>query len=424
MGPLSHAEISMAVAARPAIMVDLLEDHFDELDFLWEHRERSVFDFDYDLAGLAEVEERALAHLEGLKLGGDHSAELAASQLQTDSTSAATAAVFTLAALGRGESVEAIMEAFVSKGPEVREGIRIALRHVEPGRFLASLREHAGSGDPACGAAALDVLAFHRDASVVVPQEWLVHEDETVRRLAIGAIGRSRSGSFGPPALESAIESEIRVLQRTALETAARLGLPNLVAICRRLASRPEGPVPEALVFLGVVGEADDLALLTHALGRENLAAAALEGLGALGNTRAVPELIAAMRRPELAHAAGAAFRRITGVDDVDADEPLPLPEGMSEDEADFLEAALPPDPERATQWWEAEESNFGVEGRWQSGFEVAADPFGDAFDELPLPCRRDVYLRACATDPENAPVLELEQRAGLQTKARLAGKG
>jgi len=51
------------------ILFDILEEHIEEADFLWQQRANALASHDYTLDELAEVEERLLAHLDGLVLG-------------------------------------------------------------------------------------------------------------------------------------------------------------------------------------------------------------------------------------------------------------------------------------------------------------------------------------------------------------------
>jgi len=408
----------MTGSERPAIMVDILEDHFDELDFLWEHRERVVFDIDYDLNDLAAHEERAWAHLDGLKLGREHSIDLARPFLDGDAAGAATAAAFTFLAMESSELTTELMERLAAGGPEVREGIRIALRHQDVGGLLARLQEMAQETDPDLRSAAIDLLAFHNMPCPTIQPEWLSDGDAAVRARLASAIGRKAPGTWGPPQLGMMLDMAGPVSRRAALETSARLGMPGLAGLCRRVAMQTENLAPEALAFLGVVGGPEELEFLRDMTTKPGLELAALETLGALGCVEAIPVLVTAMADPALAHAAGAAFRRITGADDIDADEPLPVPEGVNEEEADFLDSSLPPDPDRANEWWAAENARFEPTGRWQAGVDVSQDPLGECFNELPLPCRRDIYLQECALHRSETPELELEAMADLQLQA------
>jgi uncharacterized protein (TIGR02270 family) len=408
----------MTPLPRPRVMLDILVEHLEELDFLWEQRERVLFAPDWTLQELAELEERAEAHLDGLRIGAGHSADIARPALAGEEKGAAAAAAMTLMALGAQELEEGTVTALaVAASDAARDGIRIGLRHSDVRRVAGKLTQMASAGEPPVRAAAADVLAFHRLAAPPKLADLLGAADPSVKRIVYGAAGRF-GGPWSLDIVEKALAGDDAGLRDAALEASARLGLPRLAAVCRQAASR-RPPVLEAVRFLGVLGEPQDLQIL-EALAAQpgGLAAAraALEGLGSMGHVRAIPVLLKAMTDAKVAHAAGAAFVRITGAEKIAADEALPPPPDLPEDEADFWDDTKPPDPTRASAWWQKEKGRFAPAGRWQSGHDVSKTSLGETFALLPLQTRRDLYLGVRAKEGVKAPDLELERKAALQT--------
>src|SRR5437867_11312984 len=119
----------MGEARRRRVMLDVLEEHFEELDFLWQQRENVLFAPDWNLADLSALEERAEAHLDGLRIGESHSVEIALRHLLGEERGAATAATFTLMEMESAHMEEAVVAALATAPGEAREGIRIGLRH-------------------------------------------------------------------------------------------------------------------------------------------------------------------------------------------------------------------------------------------------------------------------------------------------------
>jgi uncharacterized protein (TIGR02270 family) len=402
---------ALSTLGRPPVLLDVVEEHFEELDFLWELREGVIFAPDWNLEDLAELEERAEAHLDGLRLAEAHAVDIARPALTGGETFAATAATFVFMETGVPELAEEVVMAFRSAEAPAREGIRIGLRHSRIAPVAESLTALAASGEAGLRAAAADVLAFHR---LPVPEirDLLADEDDAVRILAYGALGRG-GAPLDPDAVNAGLESKAPAVRRAALEAAARSGTPGLDAICRQAASRPADPDPEALAFLGVLGHPQDLALLQEAVQRPELAPAAIRGLGALGRVEAIPLLIQLMENPELAPAAGAAFQRITGAEDLEGERPAPPPPDTTDIEAEFADEAPPPDPAKAQAWWQAHQGALDPAARWQAGRDLGTDPLAAGFEALPLAVRRDSLLgarsRGAASD------LELERRAALQ---------
>lgn len=399
---------------RPPVILGILEEHLSELDFLWEQRERFVLSPEWTLKELSKLEERAEAHWDGLRIGAGHSVDIARPLLTADETGAATAATFVLMSFDLPDLDREVLQALKTAPPKSRNGVRIGLRHSDAKRIEAELSDIASSAAPAVRAAALDVLAFHRLPPAKSIADLFRDPDLSVRRVVYGAVGRF-GGPWGVDPLWDGLESDAPANRVAALRASARLGLPGLDATCREAATRSQNPIPEALTFLGVVGNPKELPTLQNAITRLGLAGAALAGIGKLGSIAAIPALLEAMGDAKLTHGAGRAFVRITGATNIEAAAPIPPPEGLSEDEIDLLDTSLPPDPAKARAWWEKEKGRFSIEGRWQSGHEVSKTPLGEHFDTLPLETRLDLYLGARARDPQRTPDRELERRAKVQ---------
>ncbi len=403
--------------SRTPVMLDVLNEHFEELDFLWEQRESVIFAPDWNLLELAELEERAEAHLDGLRIGAGHSVEIARPALAAEERGATIAAALTLMAMDPpDQEAEVVLAMAEAASPMARNGIRIGLRHSDVSRVADRLTQMASMGEAAVRAAAVDVLAFHGLPAPPRLAELMSAPDAEIRRRCYRAAARF-GGPWSQDMLEDALACDDPGLRRTGLETSAHLGIPRLAAICRQAASgRP--PVPEAVSFLGVLGDPQDLPLLESLAGQTGVAwaaIAAIQGLGALGHPRAIPTLLKAMADPKLTRAAGAAFIRITAAQRIEADELLPPPPDLPDHELEFWDDTKPPDPERARIWWEREKRRFAPERRWQAGLDISRGLLDNTFNHLPLAARRDVYLGARARDPQKTQGLELEKRAALQ---------
>src|SRR5206468_389455 len=133
------------------------------------------------------LEERAEAHLDGLRIGESHSVEIALRHLLGEERGAATAATFTLMEMESAHMEEAVVAALATAPGEAREGIRIGLRHSALRRAGEKLSLLAGSGEPAVRAAAADILAFHRLPPPPRLSEMFNDPDPEVRRLTITA---------------------------------------------------------------------------------------------------------------------------------------------------------------------------------------------------------------------------------------------
>src|SRR5262249_43206829 len=147
---------------RRQVLLDVLREHLEELDFLWEQRERVVFAPDWTIRRLGELEDRAEAHLDGLRIGGGEAIDLARPALAGTEPGAATAAAFVLLAANSATLADEVITAATSGGDEVRDGIRIALRHGDVRLVRDRLYDLAVGSDNRLRAFAADVLTFHR----------------------------------------------------------------------------------------------------------------------------------------------------------------------------------------------------------------------------------------------------------------------
>jgi uncharacterized protein (TIGR02270 family) len=393
------------------ILLDIVQEHFEELDFLWEQREGILYATDWNLAELFELEGRAEAHLDALRLAEGHALEVARPALTGDEPFAAAAAALVLMAAGdpalAGEVLDALRGA---EAPETRTGLRIGLRHANIEPIRDALLAMAGAMDSVSSSAAADILVFQRVP--VSGLEWLMEADEAETRvLAYHALGRQRALD-DRDYLRAGMAREDVETRRAALRAGAMSAMPELEKRCRQAATHADAPSIDALWFLGVFGNPDDLHLLETAARDEECASEAIAALGSLGRVAAIPLLIELMGN-DGAHAPDAAdaFTRITGleVDRLTAAPSAEDPGDSTDEDATEIEGPARPDAAGAEASWSAHAEHFDPSGRWQCGIEVS-EPL-PVLDRLQLAARRDVYLCACATGGDAVPDIELEAR-------------
>ena len=397
-----------AGAATRAVIPGLLEQHFEDLDFLWELRELRIFALDWDLEDLAAHESRVEAHLDALYLTGPQALDVARAHLCGNAVFAAAAAAFVLIDTQDPALQREVGDALGSAPEPALEGLRLALRHCKlEGGLLEPLLGLATSGEPLRRAAACDVLAFQRRAPLDGFGALLEAKSSDVRRHGLASAARL-GGAPTPAQLEAALADPDPRLRRQALEAAARTRMPGLVERCRAALRETGDARIERIEWLGIVGATSDAdALLECANGSNGpLAAAALRALGVLGAASSVSALLELLDHPLHALEAARAVARITGMRGIG--------EQLEPDPDDPESAELRPDAPAARRLWGDPDLSKGPE-RLQLGLDVSA-PLGAVFSKLPLAVRRDLYFGACARNGQ-APVpdLELERRASLQ---------
>jgi uncharacterized protein (TIGR02270 family) len=362
------------------ILVDILEEHLEEADFLWQQREAALDSRDYDLAELAELEERFLAHLDGLGVGGKEAWKLLLPKLEEGEEGETLAAALVGLESGRRERIDAVLDAFSGAGDDLPAGLVAAWRHTTyPGAnpFLESQLESASA---AVRAAATEALGFRR--APVAPARLtalLGDDDPRVVAAAVRTAGRLRLDQLMGPVGEVHESTADPSVRGEAWETGLLLGSGRCLSGCRRAVSERGDQAARAITLLGLGGRPEDRSLLESALGQPALARAAVLALGLLGDPAAVEPLIRCAAETDLARLAGEALSRITGVhlseaglEAEAAEAETVVPPDDTGDEEEYVEdpdEGLPrPDPQKLEAWWGENGSRFDEKVRWRLG--------------------------------------------------------
>jgi len=406
---------------------DILEEHLDEAAFLAGLRERALVDPEYTLAEVSEgPEERLLAHLDGLVLGGRRAAErLLLPALRGDDPAVVLAAAWALLASEDGDHTGAVLAVLGDGEPAQIAAVGRALELVAREDLPARLVPLLSGGAPATCAAVLDVLAARR-ADVAGPLEhFLGAADGEVRRAAL-RLGRALPHRVPPHVLEPSLGGEDPVERDLAIAAGLVGGARSAWATCERVV-RERGPAWEfpALVY-GLSGE-KDLAPLLAALEDVERRKAALFALGFTGRAAAADAAASWLADEAFAKLAGEAFSAITGLAIAGAHAKAPEPwdpdapeEEEEEPEVDPAEGDLPaPEPAPILAWWEKAKKGFESEARFVGGAPWSAEGLLGALDSAPMRRRSalalDLAVRTRGAAHLDTRALAAEQAAALQ---------
>ena len=117
-----------------AIMLDILVEHLEEIEFLWSQRTEALRSSDYRGHEILELDDRIDAHLQGLLVGGEHCVEFAEPMLVEEDRYMAFSGAWCLAQLGNFQVIlEHIDECNL-------DGVAEAFCHCEIDAIKASLR--------------------------------------------------------------------------------------------------------------------------------------------------------------------------------------------------------------------------------------------------------------------------------------------
>lgn len=167
------------------ILFDILEEHIEELGFLWEQRKDALGSSECTSSDVAELEERIQAHLQGILVGGEDAVLLLHERLAGDDPEIVFAAVFALLRIDTEDSARLVIEAFLQAEEDRLQAIGEALSHGPIDKVRPHLREASSSAPAPVAAAALRALVFHRDDDIDLDRlpEFTRDEDPVVRRI-------------------------------------------------------------------------------------------------------------------------------------------------------------------------------------------------------------------------------------------------
>ena len=378
---------------------DVLEEHLDELGFLWGQRERALRSPVHTLRDLADLEARLEARLQGVLSYGERARPLLADALAGDDPDLVLAAALAALRGGGAADLARVLDAFAAADGDRLDALRRALLAVPAAPVQADLLRLAGGGGPTAAAAA-EALAAHAGTAPPEAQlAWFLRDDLPGVRAAGWRIVSCLGLPVDARALAAGARDEDPAVRRAALEAAAWSGHAGLLALGRHLAAAPDPEGLDALHLLAVLGGPDELPHVAAATAADALGPARLALAAAYGHPALMEPVLAALAHPdpEVAAAAGAAFERMTG-ESVASDRRAAgdAPDaGDDAFEAEFRDDLVLPDPERSRRHWAAERGLHAGALRLRLGHDVARPVPGEIFAILDMESRRELFLRA-----------------------------
>jgi uncharacterized protein (TIGR02270 family) len=411
------------VQLRPKFILDILEEHYEELEFLWGQRKAALRSPTHISHTLFELEERIEAHVQGLLIGGEETIPIVESGLSDGESTTAFAAAFTLLRLNRVHATQRVLEAFLGARGGQLDGIRQALCHGPIELFDDQLQEASTSSPATIATAAAEALAFHRqlepDASRL--GTLLRDDNQTVRRAAWRVVALLASTSLLEPSVvdsfkpyEAATHDEHLEVRREAMQAAVWSRRQWLLEHCRKLCMNPMPEQGDAILLLAILGKPSDLERILAAGKSCELGPQRFRALGAFGHPAVTGALLEGIESddPHTAVAAGNAFTKITGVD-IDSDNRVQLPPEDSHEpdefEREFLDEVILPSAELARAHWKKLQASFSKGTRWCRGFDLSRGAVNDVLAQLDLESRWEACLRGKFEGTWRGSLIDLE---------------
>lgn len=346
----------------------IIEQHAEEAAFLWLLRSGAISAPHYTLKDLADLDNRAEAHIDGLRVAGDAGWEICREALSWEEPGEIFAAGLLAIESGDHGRLEPVLEA-VGEDPVLARGLISALGwlsydlaapHIDV--FLASNTSFFRYVGVAAG-------AINRQCRMDALTAAASDDDPMLRARALRAIGEMGKREFQAVARNHLADEDDRCRFWAAWSAAVF----NDISAARVLTALAEtvGPHAEAAcrTAMGLMHHRDGRAWLAALQNDPEKQRIAVIGAGALGDPADVPWLIQMMAVPEMARPAGEAFTFITGVDIAYLDLEGEWPEGFEagpteapeDDDVDLdPDEDLPwPAPERISAWWDQNRKTF-----------------------------------------------------------------
>jgi uncharacterized protein (TIGR02270 family) len=421
---------------------DIQVEHLDEAEFLLEMHTNCIDSPKYTLSKLREgPEERFLARVDGLLIGGDETLEhllFPVLDAPDDDEFRTAAAAFTILEGAGLDACQRVLSALEHcEEPDGLRGLARALgltRRAGLVPWIGRDLEHS-SGPALVGR--LRALAHHRVDAGPRLLLWLDDGDLQVRCAAV-CLARHTSALEVLRRLGPIAASDDPELRWTAIESGLIRGLPGMWELaCREaVATQPSAHQRAALSWVAMLGD--------HTVHQRLLAnpptADLLWASGLTGRVTAVDQAMSLLEHESLARLAGEVVCTIAGLSHTNDHHWLDngiVPVGDDPDaalpplERDDLDANLAPrgdallrlpNPETVRVWWSTERSRFDAKLRYSSGQPFDGVRLQRDLRELPMRVRHARALELAARTAGEARIethaLTMVQAAQLDSVA------
>lgn len=381
------------------LIADIIEEHFEELQFLWGQRQSLIRSPRYTLRELLALEERIDAHVQGLLVASEGVVPLIEGALAGDDPLVIFATGYVLLRIQSPAANEKVLNTFrQAEGPKL-DAVQEALSQAPVTSMLPQLREMVSGAPPRIGAATAEVLGRHKKLDLKPEQmdRFLKHEDTVVRQAGWRATALSiprRTEVY-----EAGMRDDDSAVQREALLAAAWGRQQWLLDHLRKLTSQTASTPVETAMLLAILGKPQDLPRILSLANTATLGPERFRVLGAFGHSGVMETLLKATEStdPLTAVTAGAAFAKITGKD-IDSGKRVTVPpkDGSTPDdfEKEFLDELTLPSPDQARSIWTKMKDQFSKGTRWCRGLDLTKGCPAEVMAQLDLESRCEACLR------------------------------
>jgi uncharacterized protein (TIGR02270 family) len=380
----------------------ILEEHYEEVQFLWAIRRNALRSPRFTLRELGKFEERIAAHVQGMLVVGEKMRDLVEPGLAESDANIAFAAAFSLLTLNRSTTTQLVLDSFAAaKGPTL-DGVREALCHAAPANAIPTIEWHAAHSPTPVVAAALEILSWRSGSPPAVDRVRLCLAAEApATRATAWRVLAATGQAADPKDYSNAMRDDEAIVRTEAAWAAVWACVPGILVLARKAAEQVDPKNMELYRLLATLGTSDDGPRIANLASNPALgpAAARFELIGAYGHPAHVDFLISHMRSddPETAFAAGMAFTKMLGAD-IDSDRrselPPTEPSGDPQLDAEFVEDIMLPDADAAQRVWAAAWERLSAAEKICCGADVSRGARAEQFSTFDLRSRWYIAAR------------------------------
>ncbi len=379
--PTSGVELRPAwtlLATQTRTLPSIVRQHVEESAVLSSTRLTLVQSPHVRLRHLWRLDDRLLAHLDGLAVAGEDGCKVGGTALETPGVGEVFCA--TVRAIEQ-EQIRHLNWLFslVETLPEAKHGLVSAFGWVSAERLQGITKEQLCSNSPLHREIGVATCAMHRVDAGATLKTAVTDDNEVVRARGLRTAGALGLRELLPICLK-ALTDEKETCRFWAAWSGALLGeRSKSTELLREFAVRPFATRGRALLLVLKALELPLAHQLLRSLARDHAnQRVLLQGAGIAGDPHYVPWLIKQMEDLKLTRLAGESFSFITGLDLAYLDLERRPPEGVElgptdnpedEDVAMDPDDGLPwPDPAKIKKWWEANKHRFQPSVRYFMG--------------------------------------------------------
>lgn len=353
----------------PCVIPAVIEQHIDEVSFLWTIRRRLARSSNRGFHDLKRHDDRLQANLEGLVRAGEAGCDLSQRTLSQGDAGEYFAAAYLAIHSFDMEHISDLLEKAGTR-IDLYKGIISALGWLSPDDAKPYLERFLTAASPLHRYIAIAASGMHRHDPGQSLTAAAYDPSPLVKARALRAYGElGRNSRADVACLQRSCTAEDDGERFWASWSATLAGDHEAVANLKGFAA-PGSPYMEAALDLALRRMDRETALSWHEelLRRPDSLRLAVVGAGIIGDPALVPWLLDQLRTADLACVAGDAFRSITGIDLAVAGLEGAQPEGFgaahNDDPEDGCVAMDPdqipwPDYELTKAWWDRNRGNF-----------------------------------------------------------------